>query len=152
MSTDAEIIGRRIKRLREAKGWTQRVLAREIPCDRNQITKWEAGRVLPCLANRTSLAAKFYIPGEILFGIGDERDEVLDEAANSLGLKVTREKEASVSERLKAAQGLKTRRPRNSAGSELAQFRRMMEEAHAKFRRLVAEIESRRAQVPEGGV
>ncbi|MEJ7784742.1 MAG: helix-turn-helix domain-containing protein [Solirubrobacteraceae bacterium] len=59
MSTEASIrCGKRIREAREAKGWTQAQLARELPgkTDSPSVSRWERGVVLPGPENVEALA------------------------------------------------------------------------------------------------
>jgi len=49
-------LGRRIRRAREAKGWTQWQLADELGLSQPTISDWEAGAIAPSFDNLPKLA------------------------------------------------------------------------------------------------
>ncbi len=60
-------VGKRIRRLRLAKGWTQRKFAAEIGASCHTISNWESGAFLPALAKRKRPAQKLGTTIEVLF-------------------------------------------------------------------------------------
>ena len=67
MKSRALNVGKRIRRLRLAKGWTQRKLASEIGASHHTISLWERGNFLPTVAMREQLAVKLGTSIEVIF-------------------------------------------------------------------------------------
>lgn len=59
----------RIKRLREARGWTQAGLARRINITRNGVNSWEQGLSMPSPACLVDLAKLFSVSTDYLLGV-----------------------------------------------------------------------------------
>jgi transcriptional regulator with XRE-family HTH domain len=57
-------IGARIRRTREAKGWTQRQLAYEVDIAEAQISRWENGRAMPNPQSLEAVARALDVPAE----------------------------------------------------------------------------------------
>ena len=61
MRTQAERVGKRIKDLREAKGWTQVLLAFKVDTYQPWLSRIEAGQVMPTTSQSMRLARVFRI-------------------------------------------------------------------------------------------
>jgi DNA-binding XRE family transcriptional regulator len=69
MTDDAVERGRRIRRLRESRRWTQYDLAAEVEVGRASIHRWEMGRQQPDLKLFMRIARVFEIdPGRLYWG------------------------------------------------------------------------------------
>ena len=145
MTHDAETIGRRMKRLREAKGWNRSELARACLVTPHQVSRWENGRALPQIAKRPAIAQALGVETEVLFFAGQERTEVLDDNADTVVLGVAREKNAAPHHKLAAAKTLKSKPLKGSADAELAHFRTLMEKADADLKVILAELDGAQA-------
>lgn len=64
-----EMISERIKKLREARGWTQAELARRLNITRNGVNSWEQGLSMPSPACLIDLARLFSVSTDYLLGI-----------------------------------------------------------------------------------
>ena len=58
-----------IKRLREARGWTQAELARRLGISRNGVNSWEQGLSVPSPACLVDLAKVFSVSTDYLLGL-----------------------------------------------------------------------------------
>lgn len=63
------MISERIKKLREARGWTQAELARRLNITRNGVNSWEQGLSMPSPACLIDLARLFSVSTDYLLGI-----------------------------------------------------------------------------------
>jgi transcriptional regulator with XRE-family HTH domain len=63
----SETLGVRIRRLREARGWSQSALARELECAPAVIWFWESGRKYPSVTNFAALAQAFGVSLDVLW-------------------------------------------------------------------------------------
>jgi transcriptional regulator with XRE-family HTH domain len=74
--TGTEEWGRELRRLREARGWTQADLAERMFCDDSTISKLESGTLAPAIKTAEAADRTFGLPGslaslrEILIGLG----------------------------------------------------------------------------------
>lgn len=59
----------KIKKLREARGWTQAELARRLGVTRNGVNSWEQGLSMPSPACLVELAKVFSISTDYLLGV-----------------------------------------------------------------------------------
>lgn len=59
----------KIKKLREARGWTQAELARRLGVTRNGVNSWEQGLSMPSPACLVELAKVFSVSTDYLLGI-----------------------------------------------------------------------------------
>lgn len=66
----------RIKALREARGWTQAELARQLSITRNGVNSWEQGFSMPSPACLVDLAKLFSVSTDYLLGV--ERLEMVN--------------------------------------------------------------------------
>lgn len=89
------MIAKRIKELRQARGWTQADLARRLSITRNGVNSWEQGLSTPSPASLVDLARLFSVSTDYLLGVEplhtvnvtglDERDAaILAELADRL--------------------------------------------------------------------
>ncbi|MGD0191229.1 MAG: helix-turn-helix transcriptional regulator [Rhizomicrobium sp.] len=143
MTTDAEIVGKRIRALRAHKGWTQLQFGQRINSCRAQIVRWEKGYDFPSLEKRLAIAAQLGQAVEVLFHVGSERDDQMEDTALTKMLEISRDREATVSQQLAAAKELRPRRTRNGGtrdNADMAEFRRMMEKADAELTELLREF------------
>lgn len=60
-------VGARIRRAREAKGWTQTQLAQTMGVADAQVSRWETGRYLPVVPTLEQLAEVLEVPTEAFF-------------------------------------------------------------------------------------
>ena len=60
---------KRIKTLREEKGWTQAELARRLGITRNGVNSWEQGLSMPSPACLVELADVFFVSTDYLLGV-----------------------------------------------------------------------------------
>jgi transcriptional regulator with XRE-family HTH domain len=142
MSHDASVIGRRIRLLRMNKGWTQTELARASGVSLNQVLAWEKGRYIAAVQRRPVVASALGVRPEILFFSGEERAMLLDDTATDVMLSVARKQDASPTQRLSAARGLKSKPSAGKSGDDaMAEFRQLMEKADADLTVLLAEFE-----------
>lgn len=74
------MIAEKIKKLREARGWSQAELARRLSVTRNGVNSWEQGLSMPSPACLVDLAKVFSVSTDYLLGI-----EILD-SVNVTGL------------------------------------------------------------------
>lgn len=82
MSTRAIIVGKRIRQLRLARGWSQRRLAAALgKCSYKRISDWETGKFLPALARRATIATELGTTIEALFLEPSEQIAVAREKA-----------------------------------------------------------------------
>lgn len=65
--SDAGYIGEKIKELRKARGWTQRLLGEKFnpPKDFSAISRWERGKVVPSTGHIQEMAGIFQISTEV---------------------------------------------------------------------------------------
>lgn len=63
------MVAEKIKRLREARGWTQADLARKLSITRNGVNSWEQGLSTPSPACLVDLAKLFSVSTDYLLGI-----------------------------------------------------------------------------------
>ena len=63
------MIAEKIKRLREARGWSQAELARRLGVTRNGANSWEQGLSMPSPACLVELARVFSVSTDYLLGI-----------------------------------------------------------------------------------
>ena len=63
------MIAEKIKRLREARGWTQAELARRLGVTRNGVNSWEQGLSMPSPACLVELAKVFSVSTDYLLGV-----------------------------------------------------------------------------------
>ena len=63
------MIAEKIKRLREARGWTQAELARRLNLTRNGVNSWEQGLSMPSPAYLVELAKVFSVSTDYLLGL-----------------------------------------------------------------------------------
>ena len=63
------MIAEKIKRLREARGWSQAELARRLSVTRNGVNSWEQGLSMPSPACLVDLAKVFSVSTDYLLGI-----------------------------------------------------------------------------------
>ncbi len=63
------MIAEKIKRLREARGWSQAELARRLGVTRNGVNSWEQGLSMPSPACLVELARVFSVSTDYLLGI-----------------------------------------------------------------------------------
>jgi transcriptional regulator with XRE-family HTH domain len=145
MTTDAEIVGKRIRALRAHKGWTQVQFGQRINSCRGQIVRWEKGYDFPSIEKRLVIAAQLGQAVEVLFHVGSERDDQMEDTALTKMLEISRDREATVSQQLAAAKELRPRRYRSGRTgtdtADMADFRRMMEKADAELTELLREFE-----------
>lgn len=59
----------KIKKLREARGWTQAELARRLGVTRNGVNSWEQGLSMPSPACLVELAKVFSVSTDYLLGV-----------------------------------------------------------------------------------
>ena len=59
----------RLKALREARGWTQAVLARRMSITRNGVNSWEQGLSMPSPTCLVDLAKVFSVSTDYLLGV-----------------------------------------------------------------------------------
>lgn len=89
------MIAEKIKKLREARGWSQAELARRLSVTRNGVNSWEQGLSMPSPACLVDLAKVFSVSTDYLLGVEplntvnvtglDERDvAILAELADRL--------------------------------------------------------------------
>lgn len=64
--SDPESIGRRIREVRQARGWTQDQLAVAVDVSRSAVAQWETGRAGQLTANLTRIAAVLDVGVEFL--------------------------------------------------------------------------------------
>ncbi len=146
MTTDAGIIGRRIRLLRMAKGWTQSELAAKTGVKLNQVHAWEKGRHVPMLQRRPIVAQVFGVQPEVLFCVGEERDFVMEETAANVMLTVARKEDASPTQRLSAIRSMRLNASAAKGNEDaMVEFRRMMQDADDDLTRILAEIEAEEA-------
>lgn len=75
MRTYREIWGRRIRRAREAAGYSQRTLSVALDINQAVVSRWESGHTAPSDARRPIVAALLGVPAEVLFSY--EPDEAV---------------------------------------------------------------------------
>ena len=63
------MIAEKIKKLREARGWSQAELARRLSVTRNGVNSWEQGLSMPSPACLVDLAKVFSVSTDYLLGI-----------------------------------------------------------------------------------
>lgn len=63
------MIAEKIKKLREARGWSQAELARRLSVSRNGVNSWEQGLSMPSPACLVDLAKVFSVSTDYLLGI-----------------------------------------------------------------------------------
>lgn len=63
------MIAEKIKKLREARGWSQAELARRLGVTRNGVNSWEQGLSMPSPACLVELARVFSVSTDYLLGI-----------------------------------------------------------------------------------
>lgn len=63
------MIADKIKKLREARGWSQAELARRLSVTRNGVNSWEQGLSMPSPACLVDLAKVFSVSTDYLLGI-----------------------------------------------------------------------------------
>jgi transcriptional regulator with XRE-family HTH domain len=142
MTTDAETIGRRIRRYRQSRGWTQKELAAKTGVHLNQVHAWEKGLHVPAVQRRPRIAGAFGVQPEILFAVGAERSEALEDLATDVMLSVARAPDASPTQRLSAARGLKSKaESAKTYDDAMADFRAMMEKADEELTEILKECE-----------
>lgn len=89
------MIAEKIKKLREARGWSQAELARRLSVTRNGVNSWEQGLSMPSPACLVDLAKVFSVSTDYLLGIenldsvnvtglGDKEVALLTEMADML--------------------------------------------------------------------
>ncbi len=152
MPTDAEIIGKRIRALREARAWTQTQFAKRIDSSKSQIVRWEHGRDMPRIDKRGAIASQLGQCVEVLFHVGPERDEAMEDRALATMLELTRNVAAPLSVQLSAAKGLRTKpgSAKTGANTAMEEFRRLMEEADADLTRILEELDAEEAKGSQG--
>jgi transcriptional regulator with XRE-family HTH domain len=142
MSNVAAIVGKRIRTLREAKAWTQREFAARAGVGRQQVVRWENGRDMPRIDRRQAVAAQLDQCPEVLFYVGPERDAAMEDAALAKMLEISRNTNASPTQQLAAAKGLRPKSSARAKNDEMAAFRIMMEKADAELDALLAELDA----------
>ncbi len=70
--SDPTSLGKRLRRLREARGWTQQDLADRLSLDRSTVSCYEAGRRTPDIHMADKIAALFGIGVDSLLGRANE--------------------------------------------------------------------------------
>jgi transcriptional regulator with XRE-family HTH domain len=80
MSLDAKLIGARIRKLRLARGLSQRALGKALGAKFGHVGDWESGVHAPGLTNRSKLAEFFKVSIEFISCDGDQRSAVRDMA------------------------------------------------------------------------
>lgn len=88
VAIDPDEIGRKIKRARERKGWTQFSFANEANVSPSTIQRWESGR-LPPVRELIRIAGVLEIPTDELVE-PDEADQPLAEIQKQLAAEVVR--------------------------------------------------------------
>ena len=66
-----EYFGKKLKELREEKGFTQIQFAKEINVDKSTIAKYETGKILPSTSMLILLARYFKVSTDYLLGLED---------------------------------------------------------------------------------
>jgi transcriptional regulator with XRE-family HTH domain len=147
MPTDAEIVGKRIRALREARAWTQTLFAKRIASSKSQIVRWEHGRDMPRLDKREAIATQLGQSVEVLFHVGPERDAAMEDHALATMLEITRNTKAPLAVQLSAAKGLRTKPGTAKSGTDAAmdEFRRLMEDADEDLTRILEELDAEEA-------
>jgi transcriptional regulator with XRE-family HTH domain len=142
MTTDAEIVGKRMRALREARAWSQAQFAKRIASSRAQIVRWEKGRDMPRIDKREAIATQLGQSIEVLFHVGAERDAELEDRALAAMLEIMRNAKAPPAVQLSAAKGLRTKSGSAKSGADAAmqEFRRLMEEADEELTRILDEL------------
>jgi XRE family transcriptional regulator, fatty acid utilization regulator len=148
MPTDAEIVGKRIRALREARAWTQQALAKRINSSKSQIVRWEHGRDMPRIDKREAIAMQLGQCVEVLFHVGPERDAAMEDRALAAMLDIMRNAKAPPAVQLSAAKGLRAKSGSAKSGADAAmqEFRRLMEEADENLTRILEELEAEDAK------
>jgi transcriptional regulator with XRE-family HTH domain len=146
MSNDAEIVGKRIRTLREAKAWTQADFAARVGVGRQQVVRWENGRDMPRIHLRQTVAKQLDQCPEVLFYVGANRDAAMEDAALAKMLEISRNANASPTQQLAAAKELRPKPASAKArNNDMAAFRLMMEKADAELTALLAELDATEA-------
>jgi len=71
--SDPESIGRRIREVRQARGWTQDQLAVAVDVSRSAVAQWETGRAGQLTGNMTRIAAALGVGVDFLMHGSDRR-------------------------------------------------------------------------------
>lgn len=71
--SDPVSIGRRIREVRQARGWTQDQLAAAVDVSRSAVAQWETGRAGQVTGNMTRIAAALDVGVEFLMYGSDRR-------------------------------------------------------------------------------
>jgi transcriptional regulator with XRE-family HTH domain len=81
-SVSRTVWAKHIRDLREARGWTQEVIAKRAGVKQPVYSKWEKGKAVPQLAKLTRLAAGFGIDlSEAVLGLVPEYDAMISESS-----------------------------------------------------------------------
>ncbi len=72
--TDTERISNVVKKLRNEKGFSQKMLARKLKVTRNTIDNYEHERCMPSMSVIKAIHEEFSVPYEVIFG-ETEKDE-----------------------------------------------------------------------------
>lgn len=86
MSINRALIAKFIKQQRESLGWSQRELGRRLGCPQATVQLWESCKTTPDTENLAKIAALLGLQLSELFSL-IEKDSVLSETPNTLGLK-----------------------------------------------------------------
>ena len=80
------LVGKRIRKAREAAGFTQEKLAEMVGVSRTAVVRWESGEVDPTIDHLVKITELLDVSADFLLGTGgkDRMVEVLKEMASSL--------------------------------------------------------------------